>query len=125
MHLFAQTQQELNEYFEGTRHTFNVPIRYEGSEFQMSVWQALQKIPYGQTVSYENLARSINHPQAQRAVGRANGDNRFAIIIPCHRVIRADGTLSGYGGGIWRKQHLLNLEQENVRKDHTTSKNLK
>ena len=89
-----------------------------GSEFQQSVWNELLKIPYGETVSYEEIARNIGKPKAQRAVGRANGDNRLAIVIPCHRVIRSDGNLSGYGGGVRRKEWLLQLERTNVDRQH-------
>lgn len=107
----SQAKQELDEYFAGDLTTFEVPLRADGTEFQMSVWKALLDIPHGQTTSYERLARSIDRPRAQRAVGRANGDNRFAILIPCHRVVRSDGTLCGYGGGLWRKRWLLEHER--------------
>ena len=88
-----------------------MPLVAPGSEFQEEVWAALREIPYGQTLSYDQLARRIDRAGAQRAVGRANGDNRIAILIPCHRVVRNDGTLCGYGGGLWRKQMLLDLEK--------------
>lgn len=107
-----QLETELAEYFAGQRKDFTVPIEAIGTEFQMNVWSRLNKIPYGKTTSYETIAVGIGKPGAQRAVGRANGDNRIAIMIPCHRVIRSDGTLSGYGGGIWRKQWLLDHEQK-------------
>lgn len=110
-HVLAQTERELREYFAGTRREFSVPLAIRGTPFQEAVWRQLLKIPYGETRSYEALARMARHPGAQRAVGTANGSNRIAIIIPCHRVIRADGSLSGYGGGVWRKQRLLELEQ--------------
>jgi AraC family transcriptional regulator of adaptative response/methylated-DNA-[protein]-cysteine methyltransferase len=84
---------------------------YPGTEFQTRVWDALRQIPYGETTSYEALAAAVGRPGAQRAVGKANGDNRIAIVIPCHRVVRKDGTLCGYGGGLWRKQRLLELER--------------
>lgn len=106
-----QLQTELTEYFEGKRKAFRVPVVTPGTPFQESVWAELNRIPYGQTRSYEEMARRIQRPGAQRAVGKANGDNRIAIVIPCHRVIRADGTLSGYAGGLWRKKKLLDLEQ--------------
>ncbi len=102
---------ELAEYFAGRRREFTVPLYYPGSQFQQSVWNALRQIPYGETCSYEALAVTVGRAGAQRAVGKANGDNRIAIVIPCHRVIRKDGTLCGYGGGLWRKQRLLELEQ--------------
>lgn len=107
-----QLHEELKEYFEGARREFEVPIIAPGSEFQRQVWAGLRRIPYGDTCSYEQLARGIGRPAAQRAVGRANGDNRIAIIIPCHRVVRSDGTLCGYGGGVWRKRHLLQHERD-------------
>jgi len=111
-HLIEQTETELSEYFSDSRNEFTVPIEYRGTAFQMSVWKQLCLIPTGTTISYTELARKIGKPKAQRAVGRANGDNRLAIIIPCHRVVRDNGTLSGYGGGVWRKQWLLNHEQQ-------------
>lgn len=109
--LIDTVSQQLQEYYAGTRKRFDLPLRFEGTPFQMSVWQALIDIPYGTTCSYEQLAVRINRDQAQRAVGRANGDNRFAIIIPCHRVIRSDGNLCGYGGGLRRKRWLLEHEK--------------
>jgi AraC family transcriptional regulator of adaptative response/methylated-DNA-[protein]-cysteine methyltransferase len=102
---------ELDEYFAGDRHAFTVPIVAPGTEFQMAVWAELLKIPYGTTDSYDAIARRLGRPGAQRAVGKANGDNRIAIMIPCHRVVRSDGSLSGYGGGVWRKQRLLEIER--------------
>jgi len=108
--ILTRTERELAEYFEGTRREFTVPLAIRGTPFQEKVWRGLLGIPYGQTRSYEALAREIRHAGAQRAVGTANGCNRIAIIVPCHRVIRSDGTLSGYGGGVWRKQRLLEVE---------------
>ncbi|MBS1722137.1 MAG: bifunctional transcriptional activator/DNA repair protein Ada [Armatimonadetes bacterium] len=105
-----QTEQELNEYFEGKRTTFEVRLELEGTDFQETVWKELLRIPYGQTRSYQQVAIEIGSPNAMRAVGKANGDNRLAIIVPCHRVLAANGTLHGYGGGLWRKQRLLELE---------------
>ena len=105
-------ERELAEYFAGTRRAFETPVALTGSPFQSQVWQALLAIPPGQTCSYAELARRIGQPQAVRAVGRANGENRLSIIVPCHRVIGADGALTGYGGGLARKQALLNLEQK-------------
>ena len=104
-------EQELSRYFDGTLQRFRVPIVAPGTPFQERVWRRLQKIPYGKTLSYAQLAADIDRPGAQRAVGRANGDNRLAIIIPCHRVVRSDGTLCGYGGGLWRKKWLLRHEE--------------
>jgi AraC family transcriptional regulator of adaptative response/methylated-DNA-[protein]-cysteine methyltransferase len=93
---------------------FSVPLVYPGTAFQQKTWEELRRIPYGSTTSYSRLARTIGHPGSQRAVGRANGDNRIAIVIPCHRVVKDDGTLCGYGGGLWRKQFLLDLERASV-----------
>lgn len=106
-----QLKKELDEYFQGRRKQFTTPLVFPGTQFQRSVWNALLKIPFGKTVSYEDIARRIGSPDAQRAVGHANGLNRIAIVIPCHRVVNKDGKLGGYGGGLWRKQKLLTLEQ--------------
>ncbi|MBE0636363.1 methylated-DNA--[protein]-cysteine S-methyltransferase [Candidatus Bipolaricaulota bacterium] len=108
--LFASVRDQLSEYFAGTRREFDLPLVVAGTPFQKAAWEALRAIPYGQTRSYQEQAEAIERPTAIRAVARANGDNRFAIIIPCHRVIGKDGSLTGYGGGIWRKQYLLELE---------------
>jgi AraC family transcriptional regulator, regulatory protein of adaptative response / methylated-DNA-[protein]-cysteine methyltransferase len=107
----AQLERELDAYFAGTLREFSVPVHTHGSEFQERVWLALRAIPPGETRSYAEQARMIGAPSAVRAVARANGDNRVAIIIPCHRVIGADGRLTGYGGGLWRKQWLLDHER--------------
>lgn len=107
----SRAQQQLGEYFDGRRRDFDLPLELAGTEFQETVWRALLEIPYGSTESYADLARRIGRPTAVRAVARANGDNRLPIIVPCHRVIGADGTLTGYGGGLWRKQRLLDLER--------------
>jgi AraC family transcriptional regulator of adaptative response/methylated-DNA-[protein]-cysteine methyltransferase len=109
--LLEQLRSELVEYFVGTRRDFTVPLVYPGTPFQVKVWNALRRIPYGETWSYEQLASSVGSPGAQRAVGHANGLNRLAILIPCHRVVNKDGKLGGYGGGLWRKQLLLELER--------------
>lgn len=109
-------ERELGEYFAGTRTVFTVPLHAPGTPFQAQVWEALRRIPCGQTRSYADLAASIGRPTATRAVARANGDNRLAILIPCHRVIAADGGLSGYGGQPWRKQWLLEHERAWPRK---------
>jgi methylated-DNA-[protein]-cysteine S-methyltransferase len=101
---------QLDEYFAGKRRTFDLVLKPEGTAFQVSVWNALQTIPYGTTISYKTLAEKIGNPSAVRAVGGANGANRIPIIIPCHRVIGADGTLTGFGGGIELKAQLLKLE---------------
>lgn len=105
-----QTAAELGAYFAGELRQFSVPLVIDGTPFQEAVWRALLTIPCGQTTSYAELAAKIENPGAIRAVGTANGDNRIAILIPCHRVIRTDGTLGGYGGGLWRKQRLLEIE---------------
>ena len=106
-----QLRTELKDYFKGSLKRFSVGLVYPGTPFQQSVWQELQRIPYGKTVSYEGLARRIGSPAAQRAVGHANGLNRIAIVIPCHRVVNKNGKLGGYGGGLWRKQRILSLER--------------
>lgn len=105
-----QLAQELTEFFDGTRSAFTVPLTYHGSDFYAQVWDALRAIPAGETRSYGQLAQDIARPTASRAVARANGANQIAILIPCHRVIGADGALTGYGGGLWRKQRLLEIE---------------
>jgi AraC family transcriptional regulator of adaptative response/methylated-DNA-[protein]-cysteine methyltransferase len=110
---------ELDAYFAGVLHAFTVPLQYPGTPFQQQVWGQLQQIPYGETWSYEALAQAIGNPGAVRAVGTANGQNRIAILIPCHRVVNKDGRLGGYGGGLWRKQALLDLERRSVRKPNT------
>jgi AraC family transcriptional regulator, regulatory protein of adaptative response / methylated-DNA-[protein]-cysteine methyltransferase len=102
---------ELAEYFAGTRRAFSVPLTYSGTPFQRRVWEELLAIPYGETRFYEALALALHEPRAVRAVGHANGRNPIAIVIPCHRVIGKDGGLGGYGGGLRRKQYLLDLEQ--------------
>lgn len=102
--------RELEAYFDRRLREFKTPIRLEGSRFQVEAWEALLKIPYGETRSYADQAAAIGKPEAVRAIGKANGDNRLAIIVPCHRVIRSDGHLCGYGGGLWRKKKLLDLE---------------
>ncbi len=105
-----QLQKELGEYFAGKRDRFTVPLVFPGSSFEQRVWKALLTIPPGKTVSYEDIARKIGSPKSSRAVGRANGCNRIAVVIPCHRVINKNGELGGYGGGLWRKKKLLELE---------------
>lgn len=107
---FEVLDRELKEYFNGILKHFTVPLVLTGTPFQEKVWRELLRIPYGVTRSYKKQAESIGAPNAVRAVARANGDNRIAIIIPCHRVIGENGKLTGYGGGLWRKQFLLNLE---------------
>lgn len=105
-------KNELKKYFSGELRNFTVPIVYPGSDFQQRVWNQLMKIEYGKTLSYKELAEKVGSPDAQRAAGHANGLNRIAIIIPCHRIINKNGKLGGYGGGVWRKQKLLQLESQ-------------
>lgn len=107
---FADTTRQLSAYFQGKTTTFDLPLQPEGTPFQRTVWDALQEIPYGQTISYGELARRIGKPSASRAVGAANGANPLPIVIPCHRVIGADNTLTGFGGGLDVKAFLLEHE---------------
>lgn len=107
---FETAKCQLAEYFNGRRQEFDLKLAPQGTEFQKQVWKQLVKIPYGQTISYGELARRINNPKASRAVGLANGKNPISIIIPCHRVIGANGSLTGFGGGLEVKQYLLDLE---------------
>ncbi len=108
--LFSPLEKELNEYFHEGRKSFNVPIVYPGSPFQVKVWESLMKIPYGKVRSYQFQSELLGNPKAIRAMAKANGDNRLAILIPCHRIIGSNGEMVGYGGKIWRKKHLLELE---------------
>jgi len=108
--LFAAVQSQLDAYFDGQLKDFDIPLDLRGTPFQESVWSVLRQIPHGATRSYQDQAIALGNPNATRAVARANGDNRIAILVPCHRVIGKDGTLTGYGGGLWRKQYLLDLE---------------
>ncbi len=107
----GEAVRQLREYFAGERSDFDLPLAPLGTAFQRSVWRQLQEIPYGQTISYGELARRVGNPKASRAVGSANGKNPLPIVIPCHRVIAGDGTLGGFGGGLPTKQTLLALEQ--------------
>jgi methylated-DNA-[protein]-cysteine S-methyltransferase len=102
---------QLDGYFRGTRRAFSVNVILQGTEFQKQVWRQLMTIPCGETVSYQDIAIAIGKPTACRAVGSANGKNNISIIIPCHRVIGSDGKLTGYGGGLWRKEWLLQHER--------------
>lgn len=108
--LTAQAAFQLTEYFANARRTFDLPLAPGGTVFQQQVWQLLCDIPYGETVSYSIIARRLGNPKAVRAVGSANGKNPISIIVPCHRVIGANGTLTGYAGGLARKSQLLRLE---------------
>lgn len=102
-----ETLRQLGEYFDGGRRDFTIPLKLHGTAFQQRVWQVLKEIPYGATLSYGELAQRIDNPNASRAVGLANGRNPISIVVPCHRVIGADGSLTGYGGGLERKRWLL------------------
>ncbi len=103
----GRVAHQLSEYFAGQRRVFDLPLALHGTEFQLAVWNELLRVPYGDTITYAELARRIGRPAAIRAVGAANGANPIPVIVPCHRVIGSDGTLTGYGGGIERKQWLL------------------
>jgi methylated-DNA-[protein]-cysteine S-methyltransferase len=107
---FAEIKDQLSAYFGGTLTHFDLPVKLTGSDFQRRVWRCLQGVPYGETISYGELARRVGNPNASRAVGLANGRNPVAVIVPCHRVIGADGRLTGYAGGLDRKTWLLHHE---------------
>jgi methylated-DNA-[protein]-cysteine S-methyltransferase len=106
-----ETVRQLTAYFSGDLRRFDLPLRMRGTDFQLSVWRALCEIPYGETISYGELARRIGNPKGSRAVGLANASNPIAIVVPCHRVIGSNGKLTGYGGGLENKEMLLNLER--------------
>ena len=110
--ILLDAQQQLNEYFQGQRQTFELPLDFEGTEFQKKVWQALLNIPFGETRSYRQIAEQVGSPKAVRAVGAANGQNPISIIAPCHRVIGSGGKLVGFAGGLDNKEILLQLEQQ-------------
>ena len=110
--VLSETARQIEQYFAASRESFDLPLRMDGTPFQSAVWRALLQIPFGQTRSYQELAQQLGKPSAARAVGRTNGDNRLAIVVPCHRVVRSDGHLCGYAGGLWRKKRLLQLEQK-------------
>lgn len=109
--IFRETAQQLAAYFEGERREFHLPLNLRGTPFQRRVWELLKTIPYGQTITYRQLAEWTGFPQSTRAVGRANGQNPISIIVPCHRVVGSNGSLVGYGGGLERKAALLDLER--------------
>lgn len=109
--LLTEAQRQLGEYFSGKRRSFDLPLQPEGTAFQTDVWRALQDIPYGQTASYLDIAKAIGREKACRAVGQANHVNPISIIIPCHRVVGSNGSLTGYGGGLSIKEQLLTLEK--------------
>jgi methylated-DNA-[protein]-cysteine S-methyltransferase len=114
---FASAIEQLQQYFAGTRRQFDLPLAAEGTPFQRAVWHELQAIPYGQTISYGALARKLGNAQASRAVGLANGANPLPVVVPCHRVIGGDGSLTGFGGGLALKRALLELEQADCVQD--------
>lgn len=107
-----KTIDQLNQYFSGERMVFDLPLKYEGTNFQNKVWEALRQIQYGKSCSYKEIAEKIKRPKAYRAVGSANNKNKLPIIIPCHRVIGTKGDLTGYAGGIWRKKWLIDHEKK-------------
>jgi methylated-DNA-[protein]-cysteine S-methyltransferase len=109
--IFDRTRAQLEEYFAGTRREFDLPLAFRGTPFQRAVWTALLDIPYGETASYGELAQLLGKPAAARAVGLANGKNPISIVVPCHRVIGSTGSLTGYGGGLERKEYLLGFER--------------
>ncbi len=115
--LLKEAARQLSAYFAGTLTEFDLPIRMEGTAFRMKCWQALRAIPYGETISYGEQARRIGNPQAMRAVGGANHHNPISIVVPCHRVIGANGALTGYGGGVDRKKWLLEHERKHQKRD--------
>ncbi len=108
--LLRRVESQLDEYFAGKRRSFDLPLEIPGSAFQERVWSELQRVPYGRTISYRELAERVDAAPAWRAVGRANGSNRLAVIVPCHRVVATGGGLGGYGGGLPAKRFLLDLE---------------
>lgn len=108
--IIADGLLQLNEYFQGNRKNFNIPLDMTGTDFQMKVWDAVAKVGYGTIATYQDIANTIKNPKGVRAVGLANGKNPIAIIIPCHRIIGSNGKLTGYGGGLWRKEWLLRHE---------------
>ena len=114
----GQAMKQLREYFAGQRADFDLPLAPEGTEFQRTVWRNLQDIPYGETISYGELAKRVGNPKASRAVGAANGQNPIPIVIPCHRVIGANGKLTGFGGGLPTKEALLALETKQLKLNH-------
>lgn len=113
LQILARAEKQLHEYFKGERKTFDVPLDVTGTDFQKKVWNQLSKIPYGETVSYKDISKRLKNEKAHRAVGSANGKNPISIIVPCHRVIAADGGLGGYSGGLPMKETLLELEKRN------------
>jgi methylated-DNA-[protein]-cysteine S-methyltransferase len=113
--------RQLREYFNGERHSFDLPLDLEGSPFQLAVWRALMEIPYAKTSSYRGIAIAVNRPKGFQAIGQANTRNPIPIIVPCHRVVNADGSLGGYGGGLDRKRELLQLEAKHAHRFRETA----
>jgi len=109
--LLNTLEQELARYFRGALKRWSLPMDRRGTEFQQRVWSALEEIPFGETRSYADIARAVGRPKAVRAIGRANGSNGIYLLVPCHRVIASDGSISGYGGAVWRKEWLLDMEK--------------
>lgn len=109
---------QVGEYFRRVRSSFSVPLALEGTDFQMKVWKALLRVPYGETTTYLDLAAAVGNTKATRAVGGANHRNPISVIVPCHRVVGSDGRLTGYGGGLWRKEWLLAHERKHARRRH-------
>lgn len=116
--LLKQAGMQLKEYFEGKRLSFDLPLKMEGTEFQIKVWNALLKIPFGETRSYKEIAEAVGNPLGSRAIGNANNKNKISIIVPCHRVIGANGKLVGYEGGLDIKEKLLNFEKRTIENRH-------
>jgi methylated-DNA-[protein]-cysteine S-methyltransferase len=114
--LHQKLKMQLKEYFQGSRWEFDLPFQLHGTDFQKKVWKSLEKIPYGSVITYSQQAEQLKNPKAVRASARANGANPVCILIPCHRVVGKNGSLTGYAGGLKRKEYLLNLEQENILK---------
>ncbi len=117
---FAETKRQFDAYFAGELVEFDLPLQPHGTEFQQRVWKALRTIPYAKTINYAELARRVGNPKASRAVGLANGANPLSIIVPCHRVIGANGSLTGYGGGLEAKKYLLDLERRHAPQEQFT-----
>lgn len=114
--VLIECYNQLDEYFKGKRREFSFTYQFNGTSFQQTVWNALTNVPYAKTVSYKDIATSIGNEKAIRAVGNANGKNKLSIVIPCHRIIGSSGKLTGYAGGLWRKEWLLQHEKENYEK---------
>jgi methylated-DNA-[protein]-cysteine S-methyltransferase len=119
--MVLRAERQLREYFNGERRLFDIPLDLEGTPFQLAVWRALMEIPYAKTSSYRHIAIAVDRPRGFQAIGQANTRNPVPIIVPCHRVINADGSLGGYGGGLDRKKELLRLEAEHAHRFRETA----